>query len=75
MCINVFGYQNGLVSHVHVLHERFEECMDLLLITKENRPLYVFIKALDKFMRNKRNNKNKHFCRYCLQCFGSEKCW
>ena len=28
-CINVFGYENGLVCPVHVSGKKFEDCMDL----------------------------------------------
>ena len=28
-CINVFGYENGLVYPVHVSGKKFEDCMDL----------------------------------------------
>ena len=30
-------------------------------------------KIFDRFIFNKTKNKNKHFCRYCLQNFSSEK--
>ena len=44
--------------------------MDLLLISDENKPHYVYIKGFNRFMCNK--NK-KYFCKCCLQCFSSEK--
>ena len=48
--------------------------MDLLLITDENKSYYAYIKGFNRFMCNKTKSKNKkHFCRYCLQCFSSEK--
>ena len=48
--------------------------MDLLLIADENKLHYVYIKDFDRFMCNKTKSKNKkHFCRYFLQCFSSEK--
>ena len=35
---------------------------------------YVCIKGFNRFMCNKtKNNNKKHFCRYCLQSFISEK--
>ena len=46
--------------------------MDLLLIFKENKSHYVYIKDFNRLMFNKAKNKNKkYFCRYCLQCFTS----
>ena len=48
--------------------------MNLLLINDENKSHYAYIKDFSKFMFNKTKQKNiKHFCRYCLQCFSSER--
>ena len=48
--------------------------MDLLLITKNNKSRYVLIKDFNKFMYNQtKHRERKHFCRYCLQCFSSER--
>ena len=44
------------------------------MITNENKSHYVYIKDFNRFMCNKTKNKNKkHFCKYCLQCFSSER--
>ena len=44
------------------------------MITDENKPHYVYIKDFNKFMHNKRKNKNKkYFFKCCLQRFSSEK--
>ena len=56
------------------LMKHLNKCVDLLLITEENKSRYVYIKDFNKFMYNKTKNKNKkHFCRYFLQFFCSEK--
>ena len=48
--------------------------MDLLLITRENKSPYVYIKDCNRFICNKTKNKNKKYlCKCCLQCFSSEK--
>ena len=76
ICINVFCYENNLVYPVYVSNKRFENCMDLLIITNENKSHYVYIKDFNKFMCNETKNKNKkQFWKYCLQCFSSEKFW
>ena len=73
-CINVFCYENGLIYPVHISKPKFEDYIDLLLINDENKSHYVYIKDFNKFMFNKIKHKNKkHFCRYCLQCFSSER--
>ena len=44
------------------------------MITDKNKPHYVYIKDFNRFMCNTTQNKNKkHFCKYFLQCFSSEK--
>ena len=74
ICINVFCYENGLTYPVYVSNEKFEKFLDLLVIADENKSHYVYIKDFNIFMSNKTKNKNKkHFGRYCLQCFSSER--
>ena len=74
ICLNVFCYENNLVYPVHISDEKFENCMDLLMITDKNKSHYVCIKDFNRLMCNKTRCKNKkHFCRYCLQCFTSVK--
>ena len=59
---------------VYVSDQKFENYMDLLLISNENKSHYVYIKDFNRFMCNKSKNRNKkHFCKRCLQCFSSEK--
>ena len=63
ICINVFGYENGSVYLVHVLDKKFEDLMDILLITDDNKSHYVYVKDFDRSMCNKtKNNYKKHFC-------------
>ena len=74
ICINVFCYQNGLFYPVHISDEKFKNCMDLLMITNKDKSHYVYIKHFYRFMCNKTKCESKqHFCRYCLQCFSSER--
>ena len=47
--------------------------MDLLLLIKDNKSHYVYIKDFNRFMFHKTKNKNKkQFCKSCLQCFSSK---
>ena len=72
--INVFGYENGQPFPIHILKETFEDQMNLLLITKDEKKHYILIKDFNMFMYNQSKHKErKHFCMYCLQCFSSEK--
>ena len=59
---------------VYVSDQKFEDSMDLLLMSDENKSHYVYINGFNRFMYNKTKTKNKeYFCRCCLQCFSSEK--
>ena len=70
--INVFGYENGQPFPIHISKETFEDQMNLLLITKDEKKHYVLIKDFNTFMYNQSKHKErKHFCMYCLQCFSS----
>ena len=72
--INVFGYENGQPFPIHISKETFEDQMNLLLITKDEKKHYVLIKVFNVFMYNQSKHKErKHFCMYCLQCFSSER--
>ena len=72
--INVFGYENGQPFPFHISKETFEDQMNLLLITKDEKKHYVLIKDFNTFMYNQsKHNEMKHFCMYCLQCFSSER--
>ena len=73
ICINVFGYENGLVFPIYISDQKFEDSMDLLLLIDDDKSHYVYIKDFDRFMFHKTKNKNKKwFCRSCLQCFSRE---
>ena len=72
--IDVFGYENGQPFPIHISKETFEDQMNLLLITKDEKKHYVLIKDFKAFMYNQLKHKErKHFCMYCLQCFSSER--
>ena len=74
ICINVFCYENDSVYPVHISNEKFENCLDLLMITNGNKSHYIYIRDFNRFMCNNTKNKNKkYFCKYCLQCFSSER--
>ena len=72
--INVFGYEDGQPFPIHISKETFEDQMNLLLITKDEKKHYVLMKDFNTFMYNQSKHKErKHFCMYCLQCFSSER--
>ena len=72
--INIFGYENKLVFPIYVSNKKYKDSIDLLLLIKDNKLHYVYIKDFNRYMFHKTKNKNKKwFCKSCLQCFSSEK--
>ena len=72
--INVFGYEEGKPYPFYLSKERFDSCLNLLLITEGEVKHYCLIKDFNKFMYNQTKHEHrKHFCMHCLQCFSSER--
>ena len=72
--INVFGYENKQPYPIYVSKEKYEDHMELLLITENENKHYVLIKDFNRIMFHKTKHEHrKHFCMHCLQCFSSEK--
>ena len=72
--INVFCYENTLSYPILISDQKFKNSMDLLIISDKIQSHYVYIKDFYKLVFNKTKNKNKkYFCKYCFQCFSSEK--
>ena len=70
----MFGYEKGQPFPIHICKEKFEDEMNLLLITDDEKKHYILIKDFNAFMYNQTKHKNKkHFCMYCLQCFSFER--
>ena len=59
ICINVFGYEDGLTFPICVSEQKFENSMNLLFVINENKSHYVYIKDFDRFMFHKTKNQNK----------------
>ena len=59
ICINAFGYKNGLVFPIYVLGQKFKDSMDLLLLIDGDKSHYVYIKDCNRFMFHKTKNKKK----------------
>ena len=73
ICINVFCFENKLSCLIYVPDQKFENSMDLLRISSENKSHCEYIKDFDRFWFNKTRNKNKkYFCKRCLHCFSNK---
>ena len=53
--VNVFCYENKMVSPIYVSDKRFKNSVDLLLLI-DNKSHYVYIKDFDRFMFHKTKN-------------------
>ena len=72
--INIFGYEDKQPYPIYISNEKFNDHIELLLITKGEKKHYILIKDFNKFMYNQtKHNERKHFCMHCLQCFSSER--
>ena len=72
--VNVFGYEEKQKYPIYVSKEKFNSCLNLLLLTEGDAKHYCLLKDFNKFMYNQTKHKRrKHFCMYCLQGFSSER--
>ena len=72
--INVFGYEERQPYPIHVSKETFEDQMNLLLITEDEKKHYILIRDFNRFMQNQSKHQHrKHFCLSCLQWFSSRE--
>ena len=55
----MFGYEDVLVFPMYVSNEKFDDSMDLLLLTNDNSSHYVYIRDFNTFMFHKTKNKYK----------------
>ena len=60
ICINVFGYENGLVFPIYVASQKFKDSMDFLLLIDSDKSHYVYIKDCDRFMLTKIKIKTRN---------------
>ena len=73
ICINLFGYEEKQKFPIHISKEKYEDHMELLLITEDEKKHFVLIKDFNKFMyKQTKHEHKKYFCMYCLQCFSRE---
>ena len=65
--INLFGYEKGQPFPIHISEETFEDQMNPLLITKDEKKHYVLIKDFNVFMYNqfKQRRKSTSACPVC----------
>ena len=73
MNVTIFGYENK-VYPLCISKKSYDQSLNLLLITQDDKSHYVFIKDFIKFMFPKTKHKDKkHRCMHCLQSFAKEE--
>ena len=73
ICINLFGYKEKQKFPIYISKEKYQDHMELLLITEDENNHYVLIKDFNKFMFGQTKHEHKkYFCMNCLQCFSRE---
>ena len=71
--VNAFGYENS-VFPIYASKKSNEQVLNVLLISNEDKPHYVFIKDFNLLMYLKAKHKDrKHFCMSCLQNFTTKE--
>ena len=74
IAVNVFGYENKSTFPIFISDTQTENPLNLLLISKDDKRHYIYIKDFNRFMYKKtKHNCKKHFCIHCLQCFSTEE--
>ena len=73
ICINLFGFEEKQIFPIYISKEKYQDHMELLLITKGENKHYILIKDFNRLMfRQTKHEHRKHYCMYCLQCFSRE---
>ena len=68
------GYEKQEPCPVYISKKKFNDMLNLLLITKGKEQHYVLVKDFDKFMYTQTKHANrKDFYIHCLQCFRYKK--
>ena len=68
ICISMFCYESKLIFPIYIPDQKFENSMDLLIVTDGDKSHYVYIKDFDRLMFRKTKSKNKKYiCKHCLQ--------
>ena len=71
--INLFCYQEKDTIPLYISKAKYEDEMNLLMISDGPNNHYIYMKDFNSYMYNQTHHKErKHFCMYCLQCFSKE---
>ena len=70
--VNVLGFEKGNLYPVHVTKERFDQHVNLLLLSDGKKSHYCWIKSMSRLLGHQNSDGHRyHYCIYCLQGFTS----
>ena len=64
--INVFCYENKIIYPVYLSNQKFDDCLDLLLVSNNFVSHSVYIKDFNRLMFNKTKHKGLGFSLFHL---------
>ena len=74
ICINFCCCESKLTYPVHISGQYFKNSMDFLIISDKIKSHMCTSKILTNlFLAKQKTKSKKYFCKYCLQCFSSER--
>ena len=72
--VNVLGFEKGNLYPVHVTKERFDQHVNLLLLSDGQKSHYCWIKSMSRLLGHQNSDGHRyHYCIYCLQGFTSHR--
>ncbi|CAG2208278.1 unnamed protein product [Mytilus edulis] len=72
--LNVFGFNKGEVFPIHISKHRFEQHVNLLMISDNKKSHFCWIKNLNRLLGDQHTHHGRHFyCPYCLHGFTKER--
>ena len=70
----MLGFEKGNLYPVHITKERFDQHVNLLLISDGQKSHYCWIKSMSRLLADQHSSKIKYlYCIYCLQGFTSHR--
>ena len=72
--VNVLGFEKGNLYPVPVTKERFDQHVNLILLSDGQKSHYRWIKSMSRLLGHQNSDGHRyHYCIYCLQGFTSHR--
>lgn len=74
LSVNVFGYEKRDIFPIHITKHRFEQHVNLLMISDQKKYHYCWIKDLNRLLADQHSHHSRYYyCPYCLHGFTKER--